>query len=375
MRKLIYLILFAFLTTTFAQNKLSKLHSKQNLECTTCHECEVPTKTNPCLALCPRDKSKGISNVYKLEKAAKVFEINNIKGEKDIYAPVVFSHKVHAEMSEMNNGCITCHHYNPPGEIVKCTFCHEVDRNKSTINMPDLKSAYHRQCMDCHKTWEEKTKCENCHTLNNNYKPENAESSTVKINLPLKRPITKVYETEKYIKGKLVSFHHNDHVELFGLECTSCHKDESCQSCHNQKLDFKKTIDTTRHSRCESCHSAEIKNQCAKCHSEKETAPFNHFTNTGFDITKYHSKNSCKSCHAKAGNFSGLKAQCQSCHKWNGDNFDHSITGLKLSEDHIDLECSDCHENNNYKKPTCSSCHDEAEGFIVPQKLPGEKVN
>jgi len=372
MRKLFLIILFIFLTSTFAQEKLSKLHSTQKLECTTCHECEIPTKTNPCLALCPRDKSIGTASVYNVEKAPKVFTINKIKGEKDIYSSVLFSHKSHAEMSKMDKGCITCHHYNPPGEIVKCTFCHEVDRNKSKINMPDLKSAFHRQCMACHQTWEKEPKCENCHILNGDYK-SNISENTTKTN-SIKRPITQIYKTEKYKNGKLVSFHHNNHIELFGLECTDCHKEESCQSCHNQKLDFKKTINTTKHERCESCHSTEIKKTCAKCHSQKEIAPFNHFINTGFDITKYHSKNSCNSCHKKAGNFSGLKALCQNCHKWNGDNFNHVITGLKLNDNHIDLECSDCHENNNYKKPTCLSCHDESEGFIVPQKLPGEKV-
>jgi len=373
MKKLVYLIILTFLASNLiAQNKISKLHSKQKLDCTTCHECETPTKTNPCLALCPRDKSQPAN--YKVENAPKVFNINNIKGEKDIYGSVKFSHKMHAEMTEMSGGCVTCHHYNPPGKIVKCSFCHEVDRNKRPINMPDLKSAYHRQCMDCHQTWEKESKCENCHALNDKYISATSKKAVVGSSKKVERPITKVYKTKGCEKGQVVSFQHNDHIELFGFECKDCHQNETCESCHSQKPNFKRAKNEFKHSNCVSCHDTEDKNKCVKCHSDKESKPFNHFAKTGFDITKYHSKVSCNSCHTKKGSYSGLKSQCQNCHNWTGDNFDHAITGLKLSDDHIDLDCSDCHENNNYKKPTCSNCHDEADGFVVPKKLPGKKV-
>ncbi|MDA3859892.1 MAG: cytochrome c3 family protein [Melioribacteraceae bacterium] len=377
MKKLIYLILLGFLiSSSFAQKKISKLHSKQNLECSTCHACEIPTKTNPCLALCPREK--GNVTAHKVGDAPEVFEINNIQGEKDIYGSVNFLHKAHAEMSEMGEGCTACHHYNPPGEIVKCSNCHETDRNKVDIQMPDLKSAYHRQCMDCHSKWEEESKCENCHTLNDNYKSAISPTEIVKVYKLVEHPATKVYETGECKRGKVATFHHNDHIELFGLECVDCHQDESCQSCHNQKLDFKKTVDGSNHSRCVSCHDTENKNQCAKCHTDKETKPFNHFANTGFDINKYHSKNTCNSCHTKKGSYKGLNSQCQSCHTWDEENFNHTITGLKLDENHIDNSCSDCHEdedgNLSYKKPLCTNCHDEDEGFVVPKNLPGKKV-
>lgn len=373
MRKVFYLILLVFLVSSlFAQSKISKLHSKQKLDCSTCHECETPTKTNPCLALCPREK--GRTKIHEVNEAPKVFEINNIHGEKDLYASVKFSHKTHAEMSEMQDGCSTCHHYNPPGAIVKCSFCHETVRKQSDIKLPDLKAAYHRQCMSCHESWEAESKCESCHALNSEYKSSSDETKIVKMSEPIMRPITKLYETQECKIGTKVTFHHNDHINLFGLQCTDCHQDESCQSCHNQKLEFKKVIDGSNHKRCATCHETEKKNKCAKCHSNKETKPFNHFVNTGFDINKYHSKISCSNCHKVSGKYSGLRANCQNCHDWDQDNFNHSITGLQLSDDHTDAECSDCHEDNNYSKPTCTNCHEEDEGFIVPQTLPGERV-
>lgn len=373
MRKVFYLILLGFLVSSlFAQSKISKLHSKQKLDCLTCHECEVPTKTNPCLALCPREKGK--TKIHKVNEAPNVFEINNIHGDKDLYTSVRFSHKAHAEMSEMKDGCSTCHHYNPPGAIVKCSFCHETVREVSDIKLPDLKSAYHRQCMDCHESWEEESKCESCHELNSEYKSSGDETKIIKMREPISRPKTKAYETQECKIGTKVTFHHNDHINLFRLQCTDCHQDESCQSCHNQKIAFKKVIDGSDHKRCTTCHETEKKNSCVKCHSNKETKPFNHFVNTGFDINKYHSKISCSSCHKISGKYSGLRANCQNCHDWDQDNFNHSITGLQLSDDHTDAECSDCHEDNNYKKPTCTNCHEEDEGFIVPQKLPGERI-
>lgn len=373
MRKLFYLILLVFLASNlFAQNKLSKLHSKQNLDCSTCHECEVPTKTNPCLALCPRDRGKGTT--HKVEDAPKVLEINKIKGEKDLYGAVNFSHKIHAEMSEMANGCVTCHHYNPPGKMVSCDFCHNTERSESKANIPDLKSAYHRQCMGCHTTWEEESRCENCHALNDEHKSTSTTSEIVKVHDSVTRPQTKVYETPNTNKGKVVTFHHNDHIELFGLECVDCHKDESCQSCHNQKPNFKKAENKVQHSSCNTCHETEDEKQCAKCHQESETKAFNHFAKTGFDLNKYHSKNTCSSCHKTKGSYTGLNSQCKNCHTWNNENFKHSITGLELNEEHSELDCTDCHENNNYKKPTCTSCHDESEGFIVPKKLPGKRI-
>jgi Class III cytochrome C family len=373
MKKIIYLILFGFLASaSFAQNKISKLHSKANLDCSICHACDTPTKTNPCLASCPRENNK--TSTHKLSDAPSIFIINNLHGEKDIYGAVNFTHKSHAEMSEMSGGCETCHHYNPPGDIVKCSTCHEADRKKVDVNMPDLKSAYHRQCMDCHSEWEAESKCESCHTLNHDYKSSVAATEIVKVHKSVERPTAMVYETGECKRGKVATFHHNDHINLFGLQCIDCHQDESCQSCHNQKLEFKKVIDGSNHNRCATCHETEKKNNCVKCHSNKETKPFNHFVNTGFDINKYHSKISCSSCHKVSGKYSGLRANCQNCHDWDQDNFNHSITGLQLSDDHTDAECSDCHEDNNYSKPTCTNCHEEDEGFIVPQKLPGERV-
>ncbi len=90
--------------------------------------------------------------------------MDEFKGISDLYDPVNFSHRAHAEMSGISGGCKMCHHYNPPGKIVNCEYCHEKERNRTDITKPDLKGAYHRQCIDCHKQWNKSTDCIQCHS-------------------------------------------------------------------------------------------------------------------------------------------------------------------------------------------------------------------
>ena len=89
--------------------------------------------------------------------------------EKD-YNPVPFEHQAHAKMAEMWNGCTTCHHRAPlattqpaaalpqhksqedAGAVPACKSCHEAAGGRPDIRMPNLKGAYHRQCLNCHQS-------------------------------------------------------------------------------------------------------------------------------------------------------------------------------------------------------------------------------
>ena len=367
--KLSLLIIFVFSFKLFAQIENLKTHSQMNLDCKKCHICDTPTKANPCLVLCPRNKIESVR--HSPEEGPDNIVLNEIKSEKDLYQPVDFTHKLHAEMSLMAGGCSTCHHFNPPGKIVKCITCHNEERSRTDISVPDLKAAYHRQCMGCHKTWEEKTECESCHALNTTKKTKLAskqgmENVHPKITIPTKL----VYETNSE-EGKLVTYFHNDHTSLFGLECTDCHTQESCANCHNQKPNFVSSkANEDEHARCSSCHDTE--NNCSKCHKNELTKPFDHFAKTGFALTGFHATNDCSSCHKVKNKFTGLKKNCISCHKNDDGLFDHQITGVKLDETHSEFECTDCHAKNNYSvKPSCADCHDD---YSFPNEVPGEKV-
>jgi hypothetical protein len=293
---------------------------------------------------------------------------------EDLYEPVIFSHRVHAEMSEMSGGCEMCHHYNPPGSVVTCDNCHEPKRQRTDITKPDLKGAYHRQCMDCHSQWSEKVACESCHELKESGKSAftGKDYEKEKVHPELKVPSKLVYNTS-YEKGKLVTFFHNEHTGIYGLECKSCHKQESCAKCHSDKQKEKgvKVSLEIKHKTCSACHDTKSKTACVSCHSSGEMSSFNHLVRTGFELKGYHSKLSCTSCHQTKSVFTGLNSSCNNCHSgWNSSNFNHKVTGLILDDTHIEFDCSDCHENEDFSKnPSCEGCHDD---ISYPESKPGK---
>jgi hypothetical protein len=378
MKKFLALILVLVFTIGInAQQSPGKDHSKLNLSCKTCHSCDVPTKSDPCLVICPREK---ITTVYqKPEQTPELITINQLS---DRYGPVYFSHKIHAQMSIMSGGCENCHHHNTSGPILKCNSCHETSRKREDVSIPDLKGAYHRQCMDCHREWSHETGCNSCHTLKKDLKDTKNESLQKKYSGKdhpvILEPTKLVYET-KSDKGKLVTFYHDDHTKKFGLNCTSCHKQESCTKCHdvnntdkskNQKVVTKKTFED-QHSNCISCHSKT--ENCSKCHGEKTREPFDHGKKTGWALNKHHINLSCAKCHGSKLPYKKLDNKCSSCHKgWNAENFKHSITGLQLDEMHSELSCEDCHTDGNFGiKPSCDGCHDD---YSFPKQKPGKLV-
>lgn len=65
---------------------------------------------------------------------------------------VTFNHVTHQEFSD----CATCHHTEG---YAQCKSCHGVDQSA-----PKAKSAYHKQCKNCHKEMKKgPTKCKECH--------------------------------------------------------------------------------------------------------------------------------------------------------------------------------------------------------------------
>jgi hypothetical protein len=223
--------------------------------------------------------------------------------------------------------------------------------------------------MGCHKTWETNSACESCHLLNSkdpaNIKTAKIEKAHTEVTIPIKV----LYETESE-EGSLVTFYHNDHSSLFGFECSSCHNQESCASCHAEIKLEKINVDV--HDGCSGCHDTE--DNCSYCHKEEVAKPFNHMIRTkGFALTDFHQGLSCISCHKSLNRYTGLKKDCVSCHANEYGYFKHSITGIALDDTHSELSCSDCHKDNNYtKKPSCEDCHDE--DIYFPESIPGERI-
>jgi hypothetical protein len=375
MKKIIIVFSIIIFTITInAQKEQTNDHSKLNINCKTCHTCDVPTKSEPCLVLCPREK---LATVYqKPEQTPELFVMDQLSNR---YGPVYFSHRIHAQMSEMSGGCKGCHHYNTSGPILKCSNCHDASRKRENVSVPDLNGAYHRQCIDCHREWSGTTDCNSCHLPKKDTKSDetvNLQKKYSNKNHPvILEPKKLVYKTNSD-KGKIVTFYHNEHTGIFGIECKSCHKDESCSKCHSpeQKQKVENLSIEMKHKTCSACHDIKSKSGCESCHSSKEMGPFNHLTKTGFNLKSYHSKLECTSCHKNAKLFTGLNSSCSNCHVgWNSSNFNHKVTGLELDETHIEFDCGDCHENEDFsKKPSCEGCHDDK---IFPESKPGKLVN
>jgi hypothetical protein len=122
--------------------------------------------------------------------------------------------------------------------MLACKKCHPASRARTDLSVPDLKGAYHRQCMECHREWSKGTECTSCHL-----KREAGQSSAQalkaarlagKSHPPLPHPGRVVYETPGQ-NGSVVTFFHDDHADRFGLRCVDCHRNESCVRCHEKK--------------------------------------------------------------------------------------------------------------------------------------------
>ena len=101
----------------------------------------------------------------------------------DTYAPSHFTHRRHlASLMERIKDdklarafhnkpeilCSTCHHRSPLSATPpKCGSCHTKDIDPKNPNRPNLKAAYHLQCMGCHQGMNvgrpKNTDCTTCH--------------------------------------------------------------------------------------------------------------------------------------------------------------------------------------------------------------------
>ena len=344
---------------------------KKALNCKFCHASEYPTKKDPGLKECWR---KNMVTVYHSpEEGPEVVVINEMS---DNYNGVVFSHRVHSQMSQMSLGCSGCHHYNTTGAILNCKKCHMNTRTREDVSVPDLKAAYHRQCMMCHKQWNHENGCSSqCHLRKGSDPQQVIDSLKLKTHPKLTDPIKLLWETNSDA-GKYVTFFHDEHTQLFKLKCNNCHGQDNCIKCHEQKthndntkpIKIKKSFED-HHKPCNSCHYG---NYCQKCHKDSEMAPFNHGRTSGWTLKFYHSKLQCSRCHGNSMPFVKLDNNCTSCHKnFAPGKFDHSLAGFSLSQSHKDFECNNCHANNDFSKtPVCSACHDDKS---YPSQSPGQR--
>lgn len=264
MKRLISMLVIAliFLINSNIQSKTQEINSETAIKCTDCHSCELLTKDDPCLEECRREETVSESRFPKEEP--NLIKMNKLAGETDLYHAVFFPHRLHSEMSDTMDGCRTCHHYDHPGKIIVCETCHNKERKREDLSRLDLKGASHRICMDCHRELTGKVECVTCHQLKSS---QPGKTAGEKSHLEIKEPVKIDYETPG-AEGAIVSFYHIEHIELFGIECKTCHSSDGCIKCHNKRSEGQKVKAKKEdfHQTCSKCHDTE--DNCNKCHSD-----------------------------------------------------------------------------------------------------------
>ena len=342
-------------------------HRQAVSACSQCHTCEAPTAEDPCLVDCPRHGG----HFYGKHTVGEGPDVVVIDQLAELYKPVVFAHKLHAGMADMNGGCTNCHHYSEQtGEIPPCRECHAADRAEVDLNMPALKGAYHRQCINCHLDWSGEESCSYCHEeADGGADGGGAHDPTDIVGVPhpkIEAVETYTYETT-YEKGPVVTFHHADHVEMFGQACVDCHRGDSCKRCHHAEgaATAPRTLDHVT-----SCYTCHAERDCGFCHRDESMPRFDHARSTGFDLGEYHAGKPCQMCHSTPDHFKTPTGKCGDCHiHWEVGSFDHAVTGLTLDEMHGELDCDSCHPGGDYAAtPACADCHGEP---MLPDVWPG----
>jgi len=345
---------------------------RTSLDCATCHDCNLPTHEDPCLRACPRFHGHFVGD-HDWGEGPEVVVIDQLT---DIYGPVTFSHRLHAEMSAMTGGCTNCHHYSEAsGTIPPCRECHDPDRADADLRKPSLKGAYHRQCINCHLDWAHENACGFCHQESESHKMASAQgdpSDMMGQDHPrLEAPPYYAYETP-YEDGPVVTFHHEDHVEQFGLRCVDCHQGDSCSRCHDTATgSAAEHVKIDHVTTCGTCHQ---ERDCGFCHSDEVSPSFHHAETAGFHLDPHHTDVACETCHGEPQQFRTPAGTCTGCHiHWEDGAFDHRVTGVALDEMHADFGCRDCHLEGNFAvAPSCVDCHGEE---LFPDMVPGERLD
>lgn len=347
--------------------------------CDRCHSCAEPVPGSSCLRPCTRAERLRIEREFSAKLGPSTVLLDELE---ELYLPVAFDHKGHAEMGQMAGGCATCHHYTPEGsEHPACKTCHEITAGQGSIRRPGLKGAYHRQCLSCHREWSGETGCGVCHRpkaaarrMAATQRVPTVDDLVGRMHPPIPEPDVKTYVTQREDHPATnVLFRHKDHAHRYGIRCAECHQEDNCNRCHDADARQTKRVRTLEdhHKPCMSCHRSDT---CESCHYEvgrSAPPPFDH-VRTGWPLAEYHREKSCRACHSTVP-FTKVDRSCAACHRnWNPTTFDHAVTGQVLDENHVRVDCDACHIERRFDRaPTCDGCHEESEGVSFPAKQPG----
>ncbi|MBS0196440.1 MAG: cytochrome c3 family protein [Planctomycetes bacterium] len=281
------------------------------------------------------------------------------------YGSVRFDHRLHTQMSTIQGECKNCHHELQAGSqqtsepvIRPCRTCHEPMSTVVTSEKPGLRGAYHRQCLSCHKDWSHENACGYCHTSSAMVRGSAVGTKMPHAANPPRSFAQVVYTYQTgHAPVPVVTFHHADHAEKFGLQCVDCHGGSSCGQCHGSKIERPVV------NREESCFKCHTQSRCVTCHDRQERPAFDHSVHTRWWLRAGHAALACSACHV-AGEMPRRPTSdsCKQCHaqRWGDTEFDHARTGVALRGDHEYFDCLECHRGGDQAMlASCSSCHTE----------------
>jgi hypothetical protein len=201
---------------------------------------------------------------------------------------------------------------------------------------------------------------------------------------PIPEPEIRIYKARLEDRPHTeVLFRHKEHIDRYGIACAECHSEDNCQRCHSdQKQPPRVRTLADHHNPCARCHMdvdpQRADARCEACHYDRAHGPPRPFEHRARELPliKYHVNNGCRDCHESLP-FAKLDRECGSCHTdWSSKNFDHTVTGQLLDENHADLDCTDCHADGKFTvAPACDNCHD-ADGdppVTFPARRPGPR--
>lgn len=199
-----------------------------------------------------------------------------------------------------------------------------------------------------------------------------------------------------------------NHTAAFPL--SAGHANRACSSCHTTPGTY-----AGLSSDCVSCHltnfqrtsnpnhaAAGFSTACTQCHTTTRWQGANFQHPTSFPLSAGHANRSCTQCHTSPGTYSGLSADCVSCHlpnyqrttnpnhaaagfstactqchnttRWQGATFQHTAS-FPLSAGHANRSCTLCHTTpGTYAglATDCASCHlDDFQRVTNPNHVTG----
>jgi hypothetical protein len=183
------------------------------------------------------------------------------------------------------------------------------------------------------------------------------------------------------------------------LQCTKCHNPGPIPAAERERIVNLKRSYLGLSRACASCHEdkhkGQLGNECQKCHNSadwKVAKQFNH-SKTKYPLTGAHVTVACQKCHTLTAvgttevtlRYTGIlfdkctschtdphkgsfTQTCQSCHttaSWKRvsleGNFDHAKTKYPLVGKHVEVGCTKCHAEGDFKRPLqfaqCADCH------------------